>query len=74
MGKAGKLTRAGVQLPRPAPGDLVTFTVDELLSMTQDQLKVLAEQVVLPPGINITADCDKRQLVCRLIQAAIQIN
>ena len=52
----------------------MTFTVDELLSMTQDQLKTLAEQVVLPPGINITADCDKRQLVCRLIQAAIQIN
>lgn len=77
MGAGGKRVGAS-QGPfqftaKAEPGEQVTLTTEELYSMSQDQLLDLAQHVVLAPGVVLSPDADKRQVICRLIQSAVEI-
>jgi hypothetical protein len=74
VGKRGKRIegRGYEQLRLPA-SDLLTLTTEELYSMSLEQLQDLAKQVVLAPGVVLSNETDKRQVLCRLIQSAIEV-
>jgi len=69
----GKRIGGASPLSFPTKGELLTLDTEELYGMSHEQLLDLASQIVLAPGVDLTSATDKRQVLCRVLQSALEI-